>query len=416
MIRWAFFSTLAIGLFWLVYRLTLGRDRWFQLSRVYIVSTLVFGLVFPLVRIPVASLTGGMSLTVLDEVVVGSSIVATSSVVSQGDGFSLLSVVYLLGVVVSMALLLFSLGRVVLHLHKMSYEQRGNLKLTLLDDDTSPFSFFNRVMIGRKAISEDELRSVLAHESEHVRLRHSLDVLAVRLVCCFAWFNPFAWLMLRELKAVHEYQADAATVEGVDRKNYFRLLFRQATGVGYGHITNKFNSINIKKRIIMMKKVKTRYGAWKVLAALPVAALMVAMGCKPNEEAAATDNQEASAVVADAQPSIEPVVYDSKPDPSVLDEAPEFPGGSEGLKAYLIENLRYPEQAKKDGVEGRVVVLFTVAEDGSIVNIEVSRGIGSGCDEEAVRVVKAMPKWKPAVKDGKPVAGQYALPITFKLK
>ena len=82
MIRWAFFSTLAIGLFWLVYRLTLGRDRWFQLSRVYIVSTLVFGLVFPLVRIPVASLTGGMSLTVLDEVVVGSSIAATSSVVS----------------------------------------------------------------------------------------------------------------------------------------------------------------------------------------------------------------------------------------------------------------------------------------------------------------------------------------------
>lgn len=416
MIRWAFFSTLAIGLFWLVYRLTLGRDRWFQLSRVYIVSTLVFGLVFPLVRIPVASLTGGMSLTVLDEVVVGSSIAATSSVVSQGNGFSLLSVVYLLGVVVSMALLLFSLGRVVLHLHKMSYEQRGNLKLTLLDDDTSPFSFFNRVLIGRKTMSEDELRSVLAHESEHVRLRHSLDVLAVRFICCIVWFNPFAWLMLRELKAVHEYQADAATVESVDRKNYFRLLFRQATGVGYGHITNKFNSINIKKRIIMMKKVKTRYGAWKVLAALPVAALMVAMGCKPNEEAAATDNQEASAVVADAQPSIEPVVYDSKPDPSVLDEAPEFPGGSEGLKAYLIENLRYPEQAKKDGVEGRVVVLFTVAEDGSIVNIEVSRGIGSGCDEEAVRVVKAMPKWKPAVKDGKPVAGQYALPITFKLK
>ena len=416
MIRWAFFSTLAIGLFWLVYRLTLGRDRWFQLSRVYIVSTLVFGLVFPLVRIPVASLTGGMSLTVLDEVVVGSSIAATSSVVSQGDGFSLLSVVYLLGVVVSMALLLFSLGRVVLHLHKMSYEQRGNLKLTLLDDDTSPFSFFNRVLIGRKTMSEDELRSVLAHESEHVRLRHSLDVLVVRLVCCIVWFNPFAWLMLRELKAVHEYQADAATVESVDRKNYFRLLFRQATGVGYGHITNKFNNINIKKRIIMMKKQKTRYGAWKVLAALPVAALMVTMGCKPNEEAVSADNQEVAAVVANAQPSIEPVVYDSKPDPSVLDEAPEFPGGSEALRNYLIENLRYPEQAKKDGVEGRVVVLFTVTEDGSILNVEVSQGIGSGCDEEAIRVVKAMPKWKPAIKDGKPAAGQYALPISFRLK
>ena len=166
----------------------------------------------------------------------------------------------------------------------------------------------------------------------------------------------------------------------------------------------------------MMKKQKTRYGAWKVLAALPVAALMVTMGCKPNEEAVSADNQEVAAVVANAQPSIEPVVYDSKPDPSVLDEAPEFPGGSEALRNYLIENLRYPEQAKKDGVEGRVVVLFTVTEDGSILNVEVSQGIGSGCDEEAVRVVKAMPKWKPAIKDGKPAAGQYALPISFRLK
>lgn len=153
-----------------------------------------------------------------------------------------------------------------------------------------------------------------------------------------------------------------------------------------------------------------------MLAALPVAVLMIAVGCNPNEEAAATNSQEVSAAVTADQPSIEPVIYDTKPDPSVLDEAPEFPGGSEGLRAYLIDNLRYPEQAKKDGVEGMVVVLFTVAEDGSILNVEVSRGIGSGCDEEAIRVVKAMPKWKPAVKDGKPAAGQYALPISFKLR
>lgn len=416
MIRWAFLSTLAIGLFWLIYRLTLGRDRWFQLSRLYIVSALAFGVVFPLVKFSVASLPGGLNLTVLDEVVVGSPLAADLPAVAQENGFEPVLVFYVLGFVVSLGLLLFSVGRVIMNLHKVSYEQRGNLKLTLLDDDTSPFSFFNHVVIGRMSLSEDELRSVLAHESEHVRQRHSLDVLVVRLICCFVWFDPFAWLLLRELKAVHEYQADAATFEGVDRKNYFRLLFRQATGVGYGHITNKFNSINIKKRVIMMKKTKTRYGALKVLAALPVVALMLAVGCKPSEETATADNQEVTAVVAEAQPSIEPSINDSKPDPSVLDEAPEFPGGSEGLRAYLIDNLRYPEQAKKDGVEGTVAVLFTISEDGSVLNVEVSHGIGSGCDEEAIRVVKAMPKWKPAIKDGKPAAGQYALPITFKLK
>lgn len=165
-----------------------------------------------------------------------------------------------------------------------------------------------------------------------------------------------------------------------------------------------------------MNKPKTRYGAWKVLAALPVAALLMVVGCKPGEEAAATDDQEVAAVGATEQPSIEPVVYDSKPDPSVLDEAPEFPGGTESLRNYLVKNLRYPEKAKKEGIEGRVVVRFTVTEDGSIVNVEVSQSLGGGCDEEAVRVVKAMPYWKPAIKDGKPAAGQYALPITFKLK
>ncbi|MBP5240911.1 MAG: TonB family protein, partial [Bacteroidales bacterium] len=399
-----------------IYRLTLGRDRWFQLSRLYIFSALVFGLVFPLVRLPMASLPGGMRLTVLDEVVVGSPLVAASPDASQCEVFPLISIVYLLGLAVSLILLLLSVGRVVIRLHKMNYERQGDLKLTLLDDDTLPFSFFNRVIVGTKSMSEEDLQSVLAHEGEHVRQRHSVDLISVRLICSVAWFNPFAWLLLRELKAVHEYQADAATVESVDRKNYFRLLFRQATGVGYVHITNKFITNNIKKRIIMMKKTKSRFGAWKMLAALPVAVLMIAVGCNPNEEAAATNSQEVSAAVTADQPSIEPVIYDTKPDPSVLDEAPEFPGGSEGLRAYLIDNLRYPEQAKKDGVEGMVVVLFTVAEDGSILNVEVSRGIGSGCDEEAVRVVKAMPKWKPAVKDGKPAAGQYALPISFKLR
>ena len=416
MIRWALLSILAMGLFWLLYRLTLGRDRWFQLSRVYIVSTLVFGLLFPLVRLPVASLPSEVRLMVLDDVIVGSPIAANASSVSQESGFPLVAAVYWLGVAVSLLLLLVSVGRIVVRLHKMSYVQRGALRLTLLDDDSSPYSFFNRVTIGTKSMSEEELRSVLVHESEHVRLRHSLDVLVVRLICCIAWFNPFVWLMLHELKAVHEYQADAATLGNVDRKNYFRLLFRQATGVGYGHITNNFNSINIKKRIIMMNKPKTRYGAWKVLAALPVAALLMSVGCKPNEDSAVTDDQEVAAVSATDQSSIDPPVYDSKPDPSVLDAPPEFPGGTEGLSKYFADNLRYPEKAKKEGIEGMVVVRFTVMEDGSIVNVEVAHGLGGGCDEEAVRVVKAMPKWKPAIKDGKPAVVQYALPITFKLK
>ena len=97
-------------------------------------------------------------------------------------------------------------------------------------------------------------------------------------------------------------------------------------------------------------------------------------------------------------------------------EAPGFPGGTEAFYKYLSENIHYPEQAKADGIQGRVVVGFIVMDDGSIVNVEVQRGIGGGCDEEAVRVVKAMPKWQPAVYNGKPCNVHYSLPVSFKLQ
>jgi protein TonB len=96
--------------------------------------------------------------------------------------------------------------------------------------------------------------------------------------------------------------------------------------------------------------------------------------------------------------------------------APEFPDGGEALYKYIAENIQYPEQAKAGGIEGRVLIRFVVMNDGSIANVEVAKGIGGGCDEEALRVVKGMPKWKPAIYEGKAVNVQYCIPINFKLK
>ena len=186
-----------------------------------------------------------------------------------------------------------------------------------------------------------------------------------------------------------------------------RFPYREATGTGYGHITNNFQSINLKKRIVMMNKTKTRYGAWKLLAALPVAVLLMMVGCKQTTDAGVA-SPAAEAVtatrVADKEICATPEVY------------PEFPGGVEALYKYIAENIRYPQEAKDIHTEGRVVVRFVVMEDGSIADVEVLRGIGGGCDEEAVRVVKTMPKWKAAVDGGKPVKAHYVLPINFVLQ
>ena len=99
----------------------------------------------------------------------------------------------------------------------------------------------------------------------------------------------------------------------------------------------------------------------------------------------------------------------------VVEEQAEFPGCMDSMYAYIQKNLKYPELAKEKGIEGRVFVSFIIEKDGSISNVKLLRGIGGGCDEASVEMVKNMPKWKPAKQRGKPVRCQFNLPIKFEL-
>ena len=103
----------------------------------------------------------------------------------------------------------------------------------------------------------------------------------------------------------------------------------------------------------------------------------------------------------------------------VLEKAevmPEFPGGDQAMMDFVAKNVQYPQEARDKEISGRVLVSFIVEKDGSIGDVKVVKGIGGGCDEEAVRVVKAMPKWKPGKDKGKPVRVSYMMPFTFKLQ
>lgn len=94
---------------------------------------------------------------------------------------------------------------------------------------------------------------------------------------------------------------------------------------------------------------------------------------------------------------------------------PEFPGGNDSLISYLSENINYPKNANLKNIQGTVLVSFIIDSDGKTTDIKVIKGIGYGCDEEAMRVVREMPRWKPGYQHGKPVNMIFNLPITFKL-
>ena len=101
---------------------------------------------------------------------------------------------------------------------------------------------------------------------------------------------------------------------------------------------------------------------------------------------------------------------------TIVEEMPDFPGGTAKLAEYLQKNIKYPQMARESGIQGRVFVNFVVEPDGHVSNVKVLRSLGGGCDEEAMRVVKAMPKWKPGKQRGKPVRVSYILPVNFKLQ
>jgi len=101
---------------------------------------------------------------------------------------------------------------------------------------------------------------------------------------------------------------------------------------------------------------------------------------------------------------------------TVVEESPAFPGGDVARIKFLQQNIEYPTMARESGIQGTVYVTFVVEPDGKVSNVQILRGIGGGCDEEAIRVIKAMPKWNPGKQRGKPVRVQFNMPIKFTLQ
>jgi protein TonB len=99
-----------------------------------------------------------------------------------------------------------------------------------------------------------------------------------------------------------------------------------------------------------------------------------------------------------------------------IKEMPEFPGGDKALYSFIAKEINYPLLAKKQGIDGKIYVQFVITKDGNVTNVRIAKGIGSGCDQEAVRVIKLLPPWIPGKINGIPVNVLLTFPIVFKLQ
>jgi len=142
----------------------------------------------------------------------------------------------------------------------------------------------------------------------------------------------------------------------------------------------------------------------------------------PNEEIIEQEIEVNLDVEITEETKIEEIIIEDIPEVEVADEIftivevqPSFPGGWKAFYEYVASNMSYPTPARRMGLEGKVFIQFVVDQNGEISQIEVTRGIGYGCDEEAINVLKNCPKWSPGKQRGQPVKVRMSLPITFKL-
>jgi len=273
---------------------------------------------------------------------------------------------------------------------------------------TTPYSFFHWIVLDPSQYTEQELAEILVHEEIHVRQKHSIDTLLAEMVCAFCWFNPFAWLMKREIRMNLEFLADRLVLDsGYEAEDYQFHLLRLSYHKAAAKLTNNFNVSLLKKRICMMNKKQTaQIGLYKYALLIPFVGMLVFFNSCLN-----TDTEK-SAKVETAPPAQS---VNGAEIFNVVEVPPVFPGGEVGLMNWLQENVQYPREEAAKGNQGRVVVRFVVTDKGKVTNAEVVKNLTPVLDQEALRVVQTLPDWTPGKQDGKAVNVYYTLPIMFKL-
>lgn len=413
-------------LFYALYKLVCTRDTFFRSRRFILIVSLVLPFILPFIdvrewlesRDRMIMLTHFDYSAVLPEIVVGSEAAETGNrvfVLSEWIGY-----LYLAGVVVllvRLAVQAFSLYRLIV---RMPEKEINGVRIKCLNDPSGPFSFFGWIFMNPAAVKEDEISEILTHEMAHVKQHHSVDVLLAEMVSICCWMNPFAWLLKREVRLNLEFLADRKVMEaGFATKSYqYHLL-----GLAYNHkygLSNNFNFSHLKQRIIMMNKKKSNAtGHIKyALFVLPAFALLVAGNISCSQDASQTEDAKEE-VVAPVSPEAKEAPTDSTAKEEVFmvaEQMPEFPGGMKELLKFLQDNLKYPENAMKNNVQGRVIVQFVVEKDGTLTEFKVARSVDPDLDAEALRVLQTMPKWKPGMQRGKIVRVKFTVPVSFKLQ
>ena len=394
----------------------LEKETFHRLNRIVILGCLVISFAIPLVHFssdtnPIVDKV--RQAVLLPEVLVNGD-AKEPSAWSWSD---IIVCVYILGVVAIFSMTVVQTVRLIKQLRQCEHttDNKGNT-IILTDDATSPFCFFHYIVMSRDDYANNR-SFILTHEQEHIRLKHCIDLILLQIATIMQWFNPFVWLIGKNLKAIHEFEVDEAVLnKGINATQYQKFLVVKAVGNRLQPFANNLNHESLKRRIIMMNQKKSnRLMMLKTLFIIPVATLAISVFASNTN---VSTMAKAANTTANTLPTTNMQTQKSATKTfTVVEVMPKFKGGNKAMMEFLMMNMKYPASAAKAKQQGRAIVGFVVRKDGTISDVQIIKSAGHAVlDEEAMRVVKSMPAWEPGKQKGKPVNVKYYVPITFRLK
>ena len=291
-------SALVLTMLYVPYVLMLRRESFFRFNRMMLLGILLLSLALPLCNVPWMSLDHqpvvqaaqvqmlelGIPVHVLPEVQIVAEKQETAFMPFNFSLFHLLALIYIIGMAMLLVTRLWQVGRLQLGLRKgvLWQEDRQGISIYCHAEDVAPFSWMKSIVISQQDFDEAG-REIILHETGHILGCHSWDVVLLTVVQMVQWWNPLAYMLGISLRDVHEYEADDYVLrQGVSAQAYQLLLIRKAVGSGSYAFANSFEHSLTKKRITMMKKIKSN--PWmrsKALYVIPVAALALSAFATP---------------------------------------------------------------------------------------------------------------------------------------
>ena len=425
-------ANLYLAIFYAGYYLFLSNETHYTLNRIYLLLSCIASFIIPLIQIGLLKpaepvINGAGSAFQRRAVMVNTMPGNMAHHFTLQDG---IITIYLLGAGILLLMLLFKVYQLIKLVGNSKYEQDSGYKLVYLNDSITAFSFFNYLFIGAKA---EGVETIITHELVHIRQKHSIDIIFIELIKIINWFNPFIYLLQHSLKALHEYIADEHTaLLETDALTYSSFLVNNAYGLSGTSITHSFFNYNLlKKRIIMLNQKRSgNLARLKYLLAVPICAGLLCLSTltfsknyalvdlAPRHKNVLKVGKQADTTVKQLPPPPAPQVdakeHKMPPPPSTLlidtqkykmpppppappvisvqllpPPPPPCDSAYANLVNYLYKSLQYPADANANKTYGVVLAEFTLDKYHKISDVKIINGIGHGCDEEVVGLLKS---------------------------